>query len=192
MNAPRGALPLATVGIAILDAMSFFWSFIHDRAPPTAETNQAYVAHRRLFLDAWATIPGSILPPCLHYITNHLFEDRQFWESLFWFIGEATEASHARDNRMKKGTLRGRVSANDKWSTWAIMLRNFCALKDLQRQGVIRSFVTCPPLTSALLTADLHRMPEELREHVAPYLHGGASCPAHIGDRHQASHSCSS
>jgi hypothetical protein len=70
-----------------------------------------------------------------------MWEDRRRWCSLFWFIGEATEAAHARDNRMKKATLRGRISSHDMWNTWSILLRNFCAIKELERQNAIDRFV---------------------------------------------------
>lgn len=70
-------------------------------------------------------------------------EDFLHFGSLKILIGEAGEASHARDNRMKWGTLRGRKqTAGDRYNTWEMMLRNFYALKSLSADGVLEKFVS--------------------------------------------------
>lgn len=107
-------------GIPMLISARWFWGFIHDD-----ELECFYKDHRNMLLNAWNNTDLDALPPAVHYITNHLIEDKIRWLSLKRLIGEAGEAAHARDNSLRWATCRGRLSDADKWNTWALMMRNF-------------------------------------------------------------------
>ena len=117
---PRGDIEWKDSGILMLRSVRWFWNFIHDD-----EAEAEYQDHRDLLLNAWVQSDMDVIAPAIHYITNHLIEDKIRWKSLKRLIGEAGEAAHARDNTLKWATCRGRISDIDLWNTWAIILRNF-------------------------------------------------------------------
>ena len=116
-------------------ALTWFWKFTHGKQ--TAEFSHAdYIDSRTRLINSWAATGIATFPPCFHYLTNHVWEDASRWGPLYWLVGEAGEAAHARDNRMKWGTLRGRKkTAYDRCNTWSMMLRNFYTLKGLVQDG---------------------------------------------------------
>ena len=126
-------IPLLQIGVPLIRSIRWFWDFIHDDAP-----HDQYQAKRDQLLHAWAASRAETLPPALHYLTNHLIEDRRNWGALRRLIGEAGEAGHARDNRCKWATVKGRPKQKtDSVNSWTMMLRNFYSLKELLVDGTV-------------------------------------------------------
>ena len=115
----------------VFRSVNWFWEFIH-KTKATAGDAGVYEFHRFQFLDALSQTDITFVP-CFHYMTNHLWEDFLNFGPMYFQIGEGTEASHARDNRMRRPTLKGRISENDSWTTWACMMRNYLALQAMVR-----------------------------------------------------------
>lgn len=133
-----GSLPLAEVGHRLFAELRYFWEFLHDPDPITPEGEALFRAHRATFIQSWRCLPDVVFPNSLHYTCDHLIEDRRKYKSLIVFIGEGTEAAHARDGKLKGATLRGREKqAHDRFNTWELMIRNFAAGKEMIRQGVL-------------------------------------------------------
>jgi len=118
---------------ALLANLAFFWDWLHDQHHPSYDQ---YKAIRNLLLHHFHNVGFSSITPCIHYLTNHVWEDYLEWGSLKMLVGEAGEASHARDNHRKWCTCRCRRSGTDRWNTYAVILRNFWVAKELERQGV--------------------------------------------------------
>ena len=116
----------------------YFWRLIHSNYDD-AFTQEEYWERRSAFLTSLRRLRLPVFTPALHYLTNHLWENYQKWGALEYFIGEAGEASHARDNRMKWPTLRGRRCNGDPCNSWCLMLRNFYSLKTLLMSKVFDS-----------------------------------------------------
>lgn len=159
---------------ALIGHLRFFWEWLQDRNRPLWKT---FFDLRNEFLHCLIVANISNLVPCFHYLTNHTWEDYLSWGSLKTLVAEAGEASHARDNRRRWGTCRGRTSGRDTFNTWAIMLRNFYAAKELERTGVRDRFVRSKSESLFHLTLSICRMPEELREDVAGYMEQGCMNP---------------
>lgn len=127
--------PHAEVSVRVLDALSWFWSWTHRRVREQ-DDEAGYRAAQAKLLSALSEM-SMTFQVCLHYLTNHLWEDYVEYGPLFFLTGEAGEASHARDNRMKWPTLRGREYSGDSWNTWACMLRNLLAIHSLRVAGTL-------------------------------------------------------
>ena len=126
--------------VNVFSALVFFWEFIHRSELATPDHLLQFANKRNQLLLALAQTNIAITP-AIHYLTNHLIEDYNTWGPLFFLLGEGSEAAHARDNRMKAPTLKGRESDHDAWNTWALLLRNLCALRSLIRSGIANRFV---------------------------------------------------
>lgn len=122
----------------IIRQLRWFWEWQHDHLRPSYNE---YLVVRNELLHSFASLGVTRMPPCFHYLTNHVWEDYINWFSSKMLIGEAGEASHARDNARKAGTCRGRSSNSDAFNTWSIIIRNFYAAKELERTGVRQKFV---------------------------------------------------
>lgn len=119
---------------AALQQLRWFWDWLQGQFRPS---HQDFLLHRGILFGVLKRLRVKRLPPCFHYLFCHLWEDHVRFGSLKLLIGEAGEASHARDNFQKRPTCRGRQSERDVWNTWAIMLRNFYAERSLVRSGVL-------------------------------------------------------
>ena len=128
-----GGLRTADTINPLLTSLEGLYTFLRTDAPVAG----TWMTLRDQFLDAWHATGESVLTRAMHYITNHLWEDSVTWGSLHRFLGEAGEASHARDNRQKKPTLRGRQKCGrDACGSFTMLLRNFCMAKTLEVDGI--------------------------------------------------------
>jgi len=126
---------VSSSGPELFRALRYFWDFIHS---DVADRSRAtYEQFRGMFLTTWLRSANDLLTPAMHYMTNHLYEDYLNWGDPKLLVGEAGEAAHARDNRLKWGTLRGRRQTKyDAYNTWAILLRNCYAAHQLFAERV--------------------------------------------------------
>ena len=126
--------PHAEMVTNVLDAMEWFWGFIHNKEIRDDDARE-YQRARSQLLDGLSKT-DIIFVGCLHYLTNHLWEDYLEYGAMYFLLGEAPEASHARDNRMKWPTLKGRISEYDAKNTWNCMMTNLCAIHSMILHGV--------------------------------------------------------
>ena len=132
--------PLTTLFAGLLEAFADMWVWVHLLTVDPLYLDDNYTNWRQLVLDFYCWHEFRC-PPCIHYLTNHMVEDYLRFGPLGSLICEGYEAAHARDNRRKGPTTRGRLSTNDRWNTWAIMCRNLMAEVSLVNSGILERCV---------------------------------------------------
>ena len=129
-------VPFHQVTEHLFEAIRFFFSFIHLKEVPQGELD-AFRGWRKVLLDYFATSQSFKMPPCIHYLCEHLLEDVKNFGPLYYLLCEGAEAAHARDNKDRRATMKRCFTAKMKWNTWACMLRNFYARLSLMSSGTL-------------------------------------------------------
>lgn len=129
-------MPEVEITARVLDDLGWFWAFIHSKDAKVDDIVADFTAHRTSLLLALAQT-DIVFAPSWHYLTNHLWEDFVNWGPLYFLLGEGSEASHARDGRLKQLMLKGREADTDTWNSWSLLLRNLLSLHSLMRSGIL-------------------------------------------------------
>jgi hypothetical protein len=112
-------------------ALDFFRRFMYTRNPTNEQRCQLWEA-RDDIIAVWHALLLE-MPPAPHYMLNHAITDVVLLGgSLFPMLNEGFEAAHRRDIALRNPSPRGRLSPQDPYNTWQLIIRNIYTTQSLQ------------------------------------------------------------